>query len=109
MRVQLIPVLISDLAALTSAELATYKPNLVLLDVGINDLGSSTETPADMGAAPTRLASLIDQILNEEPDATVLVAQLIVNGDPTVESRVTAFNNALPAIVQDSASAGKQV
>ncbi len=102
-------IVIGDLAALTNAELSTYKPNLVLLDVGINDLGSSTETAADMGAAPNRLASLVDQILAAEPEATVLVAQLIVNGDPTVESRVVTFNNALPAIVQARASAGKHV
>ena len=62
-----------------------------------------------MADAPSRLASLIDQILTAEPDATVLVAQLIVNGDPTIESEVVTFNNALPAIVQARASAGKHV
>ncbi len=96
---------ISALAALTTGDLNTYKPNLVLLDVGINDLGNND----DVADAPTRLASLIDQVLAAEPDATVLVAQLVVNGDPTIESRAVTFNDALPAIVQTRASAGKHV
>ena len=96
---------ISGLAALTTGDLNTYKPNLVLLDVGINDLGNDD----DVTDAPNRLASLIDQTLAAEPDATVLVAQLVINGDPTIESRVVTFNNALPAIVQARASAGKHV
>lgn len=48
------------------------------------------------------------QIDRSEPDATVLVAQLIVNGDPTIESEVVTFNNALPANMQARASAGNQ-
>lgn len=96
---------ISDLAALTTAALNRYKPNIVALDVGINDIGGNYY----VSTAPSRLASLIDQILAAEPDATVLVAQLIVNGDPAEEGEVVTFNNALPAIVQARASAGKHV
>ena len=59
--------------------------------------------------APSRLASLIDQILTAEPDATVLVAQLVINGDPTLESERETFNSQLPAIVQARANAGKHV
>ena len=96
---------INALAAIATTELSRYKPNLVTLDVGINDLGSND----DVAGAPDRLASLIDQILAAEPDATVLVAQLIVNGDPTVEKDVIAFNKALPAIVRARADVGKHV
>ncbi len=96
---------ISDIAALTNASLNTYKPNVVLLDAGINDLGQNYQ----ISTAPSRLASLIDQILAAEPDATVLVAQLIINADPTLESERETFNSQLPAIVQARASAGKHV
>ena len=96
---------IRDIAPLTNASLNNYKPNLVLLDAGINDLGQNDDIPN----APSRLASLIDQILAAEPDATVLVAQLIINGDATLESERETFNSQLPAIVQARASAGKHV
>lgn len=96
---------ISDIAILTNASLNTYKPNVVLLDAGINDLGQNYQ----ISSAPSRLASLIDQILAAEPDATVLVAQLVINGDPTLESERETFNTQLPAIVQARNNAGKHV
>ena len=86
---------INDIAALTSASLNNYKPNLVLLDAGINDLGQNYE----ISTAPARLGSLIDQILTAEPDATVLVATLIVNDVALLESQREAFNSQLPAII----------
>ena len=95
---------INDIATLTNVSLANYKPNVVLLDAGINDLGQGYEA-----SAPTRLGSLIDQILTAEPDATVLVATLIVNGDPTLESERKTFNSQLPAIIQARTNASKHV
>ena len=96
---------IDRLASLTNIALYNYKPNLVLLDAGINDLGNGN----DVTNAPARLASLLDQVLASEPDATVLVAQLIVNATPNVESEVGAFNNQLATLVQARASAAKHV
>ena len=96
---------IDQIAAITNASLSSYKPNIVLLLAGINDLGQNYQ----VSTAPNRLASLIDQINSAEPEATVLVATLIVNGDPTIESEVQTFNAALPNIVNTRASAGKHV
>jgi len=96
---------IDQIAGLATGVLNNYKPNLVLLDAGINDLGQGY----NVSTAPARLASLIDQILAAEPDATVLVAQLIVNTDAIVEPERETFNSKLPAIVQARAGAGKHV
>jgi lysophospholipase L1-like esterase len=96
---------IDQIASLTNAALNSYKPNVVLLMAGINDLGQGYE----VSTAPNRLASLIDQILAAEPDATVLVAKLIVNATASVEAEVVTFNDALPAIVNSRASAGEHV
>jgi lysophospholipase L1-like esterase len=96
---------IDQIASVTTSALNKYKPNVVTLLAGINDLGQDYE----VSTAPNRLASLIDQIFSAEPDATVLVARLIVNSNSTTEARVVTFNNALPAIVNSRASAGKHV
>jgi lysophospholipase L1-like esterase len=96
---------IDQIASLATGELNTYKPNLVTLDIGINELGQNYE----VSTAPGRLASLIDQVLSAEPDATVLVAQLIVNATASTEAEVVTFNSQLPAIVQARASAGKHI
>ena len=96
---------IDQVASLITGELALYQPNVVLLHIGTNDLGQNYQ----VSTASTRLASLIDQIVAADPNVTVLVAQLICNSDATVESRITAYNNQIPAIVQARANAGKHV
>jgi lysophospholipase L1-like esterase len=96
---------IDQVASVTTASLNKYKPNVVTLLLGINDLGQNYE----VSTAPTRLASLIDQILAAEPDATVLVADLFVRNDATIEARRKTFDAALPDIVNSRASAGKHV
>jgi lysophospholipase L1-like esterase len=96
---------IDQIASLATGDLNTYKPNVVTLLIGINDLGQNYE----VSTAPTRLASLIDQIFTAEPDATVLVSQLIVNATASEQAEVVTFNNALPAIVNSRASAGKHI
>ena len=60
-----------------------------------------------MSTAPARLSSLIDQIAAADPKATILVAQLICNSDPTVEARIVSFNSQIPAIVQARQSVGQ--
>lgn len=96
---------IGQVARLINKELALYKPNVVLLDIGINDLGQNHE----VSTAPNRLAALIDQILAADPTVTILVAQLIPNTTAWVESDVVAFNAQLPGIVQARVNSGKHV
>ncbi len=96
---------IDQIAGLINQELALYQPNLVLLDIGINDLGQNYQ----VSTAPARLASLIDQIVAADPNATVLVAQLICNSTPSVQTLITSYNSQIPGIVQARAKAGKRV
>jgi lysophospholipase L1-like esterase len=96
---------IDQIASLITASLNTYKPNIITLDIGINDLGQGYE----VSTAPNRLASLIDQIFTAEPEATILVAQLMVTNDSARNALVTTFNNALPGIVSTRANAGKHI
>ena len=96
---------IDQIAGLINGELALYQPNVVLLDIGINDLGQNYQ----VSTAPNRLASLIDQILAADPGVTLLVAQLIPNSTAWVETDVQNFNSQLPGIVQARVNAGKHV
>ncbi len=96
---------IDQIAGLINGELALYQPNVVLLHIGTNDLGQNYQ----VSTAPARLASLIDQIIADDPTVTVLVAQLIPNSTASVESDIVAYNNQIPAIVQARVNAGKHV
>jgi lysophospholipase L1-like esterase len=76
-------------------------PHIVLLHIGTNDMAS-------MGSgAPNRLGALIDQIVADLPDALLVVAKIIPF--PGASSQVNTFNNAVPGVVEQRASAGKHV
>jgi lysophospholipase L1-like esterase len=96
---------IDQIAGITDSVLAAYRPNVVTLEIGTNDLNGNYQ----VATAPDRLRSLIDQITRDVPDTTVLVGTLIVSTSGTEEVSRPAFNAALPGIVQNEQAAGKHV
>jgi lysophospholipase L1-like esterase len=96
---------IDQIAALTDAALTRYRPNVVTLHIGTNDLDRNYEVPT----ATTRLRSLVNQITAATPDATVLVASLVVSTSGSEEQHRAAYNRAIPQIVSDAQAAGKKV
>lgn len=61
---------IDQISALADASLTRYRPNVVTLEIGTNDLNGNYQP----STATARLKSLVDQITAAVPDATVLVA-----------------------------------
>jgi lysophospholipase L1-like esterase len=96
---------IDQIAALADASLARYRPNVVTLEIGTNDLNGDYQ----VSTATARLKSLVDQITADAPDATVLVASLIVSTSAGEEQHRAAFNQAVPGIVESEQAAGKHV
>jgi lysophospholipase L1-like esterase len=96
---------IDQIAGIADNVLARYRPNVVTLEIGTNDLNGNYQVPT----APDRLRALIDQITRDAPDATVLVGTLIVSTSGTEEASRPAFNAKIPGIVQAEQAAGKHV
>ncbi len=96
---------INQIAALVDTALATYHPNLITLHIGTNDFGQNYQ----VATAPKRLAALLDQIITDDPKVTILVAQLVCNATPSVQTLIDAYNAKVAAIVQARAKAGKHV
>ncbi|WP_333769888.1 ricin-type beta-trefoil lectin domain protein [Streptomyces sp. IBSBF 2435] len=96
---------IDQIAALADAALARYRPNVVTLEIGTNDLNGNYQ----VSTATARLKSLVDQITADVPDATVLLASLIVSTSAGEEQHRAAYNQAIPGIVQSEQAAGKHV
>lgn len=80
-------------------------PNVVLLHIGTNDMNQDL----DVGNAPARLGSLIDQIFTASPDAVVMVARIIMSTSSDVQSRIDAYNAAIPFVVAARQLAGRKV
>lgn len=78
--------------------MALYQPDVVLLHIGTNDLAQNY----DMARAPQRLSLLIDKIRRARPTARIYVASLIAmkSSQAGVATKRTAYNNAIPGIVQ---------
>jgi lysophospholipase L1-like esterase len=96
---------IDQIDGITDSVLAAYRPNVVTLEIGTNDLNGNYQ----VATATDRLSALIDRITNDAPDATVLVGTLIVSTSGTEEAYRPAFNAKLPGIVQAKQAAGKHV
>ncbi|MGW5349733.1 ricin-type beta-trefoil lectin domain protein [Streptomyces sp. NPDC004031] len=96
---------IDQIAGIADAVLAQYRPNVITLEIGTNDLNQNYQVPT----ATDRLSALIDQLTSDAPDATVLVGTLIVSTNATEEPNRPAFNAKLPGIVQAKQAAGQHV
>ncbi|MFF4486293.1 ricin-type beta-trefoil lectin domain protein [Streptomyces sp. NPDC001544] len=96
---------IDQITGIADSVLARYRPNVVTLEIGTNDLNGNYQVPT----APDRLRALIDRITGDVPDVTVLVGTLIVSTSGTEEANRPAFNARIPGIVQAEQAAGKHV
>lgn len=96
---------IDQIAALADASLTRYRPNVVTLHIGTNDLQGASE----VDSAIARLKALVSQITADVPDATVLVASLVVSTSSSEERFRGAYNQATRQIVSDAQAAGKHV
>ncbi len=96
---------IDEIAALADASLTRYRPNVVTLHIGTNDLQGASEVDSAIG----RLRSLVGRITADVPDATVLVASLVVSTSSSEERFRGTYNQATRRIVSDAQAAGKHV
>jgi len=85
------------------------RPNVVLLHAGTNDMTYAETANEPYADAPKRLGDLIDKVLATNPDAVVLVAQIITVAREDIKGRVNTFNAAVPAVVKQRADAEKKV
>ena len=86
------------------AAMPIYRPNIVTILVGTNDM---VQNIGD--GAPERLGTLIDNILNWEWLTLVVVSTLPPSGNVDTNARIDTYNAALPAIVKQRTDAGRSV
>ncbi|MBM2615569.1 GDSL family lipase [Actinoplanes sp. LDG1-06] len=86
---------IDQIAANVDGWLATYRPDVVLLHIGTNDMAQNRS----VAASAARLSALIDQIRAARPDAAIFVQKLVQGHVEPEKSRIAAYNTAIPGIV----------
>ena len=90
---------------LDDGAIANAKPHINLLMIGTNDI----DLDVDVANAPKRLGALLDKVTADAPSALVVLAQITPLQDDTVNARVQAYDQAMPALVQSRAAAGKHI
>ena len=81
--------------------LETYKPGLVLLHIGTNDIWQNR----DLVNAPARLSALVDDILSRSSNARIIVSQILpMTNDPNFEIEVMKYNAAIVDVVSSKSS-----
>jgi lysophospholipase L1-like esterase len=97
---------IDQLAAKVVGWLRAYQPQIILLHIGTNDFVKDV----DPTHAAARLSNLIDEITGTLPNATLIVAQIIpLPHSPVLDAELTAYNQAIPSIVQSQVARGRHV
>lgn len=99
---------ISQIRGVAGGGLA-FKPNVVLLHAGTNDLNRGNPSNEPDSQAPARLGQLLDDVLKAVPNAVVIVAKIIPSRLAGLNANIKTFNNALPAIVAARVSKGSKV
>lgn len=96
---------IDQIAPFAACSVPSSRPNVVTLHAGTNDMNQAYQ----LDSAPERLGTLVDAVLADAPEATVLVATLIPAVKEGLQPRIDAFNAALPALVAARQAQGKRV
>ncbi|MGW8377226.1 FG-GAP-like repeat-containing protein [Streptomyces sp. ODS28] len=96
---------IDQIASKARCSVRAYRPNVVTLMAGTNDMNQDY----GLDSAPERLGSLIDQILRDAPEATVLVGTLPPSHKPGMQAKIDRYNAELPRIVRERRDQGKRV
>jgi serralysin len=104
---------IGDIADLIVSDrlLKTYRPDIVLLEIGTNDTGGSS-----LREMSNELSNLIDLIAQQSPTTLILVSSITPidpNGSKKIKeataNKAQDFNAHIPNLIEDKAAEGKKV
>jgi lysophospholipase L1-like esterase len=96
---------IGQLAGIEKCTITGYEPNVVLLDIGTNDINNG----GAVGPAVSGIESLIGSIFTDDPGVTVLVSSLIPTPNSTVANNMQSFNQQVSAWADQQQSGGRRV
>ena len=96
---------VDHLLAMIDERMRTYRPDVVLLMIGANDL----EANADLAELPARYQKLLDRIVAARPDVKVLVSEVSLIRVPEFDRLAREFNPKIQAMATAMAKRGHRV
>ncbi|GAB1822552.1 hypothetical protein HerbRD11066_57160 [Herbidospora sp. RD11066] len=97
---------VSQIDALAAeCSIARYRPNVVVLHIGTNDLANGQDHLTTLG----NYGKLINNIHDVAPLTTIIVSSLVPSNTPATNSRISLFNAYLAQAVNTWIAEGKRV
>jgi acyl-CoA thioesterase-1 len=96
---------IDEIQASVRIWLPKYRPDVVLLLIGTNDMWQRYR----VANAPARLGALVDEIHALRPASSILVSTLPPTGLARFNRRVAKYNAAIRQVVRSRAAAGRPI
>ncbi len=85
--------------------LTNYKPHIVTLMVGTNDINGNIDT----GSAPSRLGDLLDEVYDVAPNVLVVLAQIVPSRTDGTNQAIRTYNAAMPALAETQTAQGRHL
>ncbi|WP_437324576.1 SGNH/GDSL hydrolase family protein [Sorangium sp. So ce381] len=95
----------NGIAQLVGTSIPNYKPNIITLMIGTNDINGNI----NLADAPNRLGKLLDSIFMRDPNILVVLAQIVPTRTDGTNNNVKAYNAAMPDLVSTRVSKGQHI
>ncbi|WP_437911237.1 SGNH/GDSL hydrolase family protein [Sorangium sp. So ce302] len=95
----------NGIAQLVGTSIPNYKPNIITLMIGTNDINGNI----NLADAPNRLGKLLDSIFMRDPNILVVLAQIVPTRTDGTNNAIKAYNAAMPDLVSTRVSKGQHI
>jgi lysophospholipase L1-like esterase len=95
----------NGIAQFVSTSIPSYKPNIITLMIGTNDINGNN----NLADAPNRLGKLLDAIFMRDANILVVLAQIVPTRTDGTNNAVKTYNAAMPNLVSTRVSKGQHI
>ena len=95
----------NGIAQFVSTSIPSYKPNIITLMIGTNDINGNV----NVADAPNRLGKLLDSIFMRDANILVVLAQMVPTRTDGTNNAVKTYNAAMPNLVSTRVGKGQHI
>jgi lysophospholipase L1-like esterase len=95
----------NGIAQFVSTSIPSYKPNIITLMIGTNDINGNN----NLADAPNRLGKLLDAIFMRDANILVVLAQIVPTRTDGTNNAVKTYNAAMPNLVSTRVGKGQHI
>jgi len=95
----------NGIAQFVSTSIPSYKPNIITLMIGTNDINGNV----NVSDAPNRLGKLLDSIFTRDPNILVVLAQIVPSKTDGTNNAIKTYNAAMPNLVSTRVAQGQHI